>query len=537
MEPAMSFPNSTADYLAELQRVTAAMAVGQRVEDVIDAVTAGLRTSGQMCAVSVSLYLHDGECPVCQEQPPLEPSTERRLHRVAWYAHGFEVSALFHVAKLGQFFVGRAAEQQSALLIEDMLPALEEYGLEATPAAKEGFRALVERGARTAVFLPMIARDTLVGVLTAVAPRVLGADDVRYMEVVATQAATILRNAQLYDEVRALTDRLAQENAYLERAVREEGRFAAIVGTSPALRGVMSVVQRVAATDTTVLLTGETGTGKELIARAIHDGSQRAQQPMIKVNCGAIPPGLIESEFFGHERGAFTGAHQRRIGSFELADRGTLFLDEVGELTPDTQVRLLRVLQDSEFQRVGGSRPIRVDIRLIAATNRNLAADVADGRFRSDLYYRLNVLQIALPPLRERRSDVPALAENFAALFSRKLRKPFAGISAAGMDLLVRYDWPGNIREMQNVIERACVLSHGPLIEITDPAEAAGTARREGLLELRAVEREHIYRVLENAGWRIEGPAGAATLLGVHPSTLRSRMKKLNVARPIPTSS
>jgi formate hydrogenlyase transcriptional activator len=527
----MSIPISSADYLADLQRMTAAMSVGQRMEDVLDAITAGMRTSGQMLAVSVSLYLHDGECPVCQERPPVEPSTERRLHRVTFYSQSVAASEHYHATKLGKFFAGYAAQERRLLVIDDMENAIEEYAADAGTEAKAAFRALLRAGARTAVFVPMVARDALIGVLTALAPRDMDVDELRYLEVVATQAATILRNAQLYDDVRALTDRLKQENAYLERAVREEGRFASIVGTSPALRGVMDVVNRVASTDTTVLLSGETGTGKELIARAIHDRSPRAQHPMIKVNCGAIPAGLVESEFFGHERGAFTGAHQRRIGSFELADKGTLFLDEVGELTADTQVRLLRVLQDSEFQRVGGSRPIRVDVRLIAATNRNLATEVTEGRFRSDLYYRLNVLHITLPPLRERRGDIPALAEHFAAVFARKLGKPFAGISAGGMDLLVRYDWPGNIRELQNVIERACVLSHGSRIEIADPAEAAGNGRPSGSLELDEVERAHIYRVLETTGWRIEGPAGAAALLGINPSTLRSRMKKLRVVR------
>ena len=527
----MSMPGSTTDYLADLQRITAAMAVGQRVEDVLDAITAGMRSSGQMLAVSVSLYLHDGECPVCQARAPVEPSTERRLHRVAFYSQTVTVSEHFHATRLGKFFAGYAAQERRLLVIDDMEQAIEEYAADASSEAKAGFRTLLRAGARTAVFVPMVARDALVGVLTALAPRDMDVDELRYLEVVATQAATILRSAQLYDDVRALTDRLEQENAYLERAVREEGHFASIVGSSTALRGVMDVVNRVASTDTTVLLSGETGTGKELIARAIHDRSPRAQHPMIKVNCGAIPPGLIESEFFGHERGAFTGAHQRRIGSFELADRGTLFLDEVGELTPDTQVRLLRVLQDKEFQRVGGSRPIRVDVRLIAATNRNLATEVSEGRFRSDLYYRLNVLHIGLPPLRERRTDIPALAEHFAAMFARKLGKPFAGISPSGMDLLVRYEWPGNIRELQNVIERACVLSHGSRIDIADPAEVAGNGKLGSSLELDAVEREHIYRVLESTGWRIEGPAGAAALLGLNPSTLRSRMKKLHVVR------
>jgi transcriptional regulator with GAF, ATPase, and Fis domain len=286
----------------------------------------------------------------------------------------------------------------------------------------------------------------------------------------------------------------------------------------------------------TVLLVGETGTGKELFARAIHDASRRAGHPMIKVNCGGFAPGLVDSELFGHERGAFTGATQRRMGRFELANRGTLFLDEVAELPPETQVKLLRVLQEREIERVGGERTIRVDVRLIAATHRDLELEVARDRFRADLYYRLNVLPIRVPPLRERPEDIEPLAGHFVAHFGRRMGKKFR-LSQGSLSRLQRYDWPGNIRELQNVIERACVLAKGQLVDVPDPAPAARQRRVWHAVTLEEAEEAHIGRTLEQTGWRIEGPGGAAELLGLRPSTLRSRIKKLGIRRPVGASA
>ena len=304
-----------------------------------------------------------------------------------------------------------------------------------------------------------------------------------------------------------------------------------IVGNSDALDHVLSEVQTVATTDSTVLIYGETGTGKELVARAIHEQSDRRCGPFVKVNCGAIPTGLLESELMGHEKGAFTGAVAQRIGRFELAHGGTLFLDEIGEIAVDLQPKLLRLLQEREFERVGGTRTVRTNARLIAATNRDLAGMVKERTFRQDLYYRLNVFPITLPPLRERRQDIPALAHHFMTQLSMRLNKSVRDISPTAVDRLQQYDWPGNIRELENVIERAMILTRGPLLEIPAlPRASAAIGNAVPGDDLAAVNRAHIIAVLESTGWVVAGPNGAAARLGVKRSTLHYRMKKLGIA-------
>jgi len=295
----------------------------------------------------------------------------------------------------------------------------------------------------------------------------------------------------------------------------------------------MEQVRMVARTDTPVLLLGETGTGKELLARAIHEFSDRSASILVKVNCAALPAELIESELFGHEKGAFTGATQQRKGRFELADGGSLFLDELGELSLSAQSKLLRVLQEQEFERVGGSETIRVDVRVIAATNRNLAEEVGLGRFRSDLYYRLNVFPVEVPALRQRVADIPLLARFFLTKYAKKFGKRFDDIDPAGLDYLRQYAWPGNVRELQNVIERAVILSQGSLLDIAplQPSRAHPEAATGKLRTLEAVEREHITRTLEATNWQISGVKGAAAILGMNPNTLRSRMLKLGISR------
>jgi transcriptional regulator with GAF, ATPase, and Fis domain len=346
-------------------------------------------------------------------------------------------------------------------------------------------------------------------------------------------------------EVETLKNRLHAENVYLQEEIRTAHDFVEMVGNSPPLLEVLRKIEKVASTDSTVLICGETGTGKELIARAIHDRSPRKGRPLVKVNCSAISAGLVESELFGHVKGAFTGALERRVGRFELADGGTLFLDEVGELPPETQVKLLRVLQEQEFEPVGSSRPIRVDVRVIAATNRTLEDAIQSGRFRSDLYYRLNVFPLEVPPLRERRADIPQLVMFFLQRFAKKFGKRIEAVSPGTMDLLVGYAWPGNVRELQNIIERAMVLSSGPVLELGPdllpmstsaarpqraeaPATAAAPSRHATLEEM---ERGHILAVLQQTGGVIQGPKGAAKILGMHPNTLRSRMQKLGIKR------
>jgi formate hydrogenlyase transcriptional activator len=380
---------------------------------------------------------------------------------------------------------------------------------------------------------PLISHGELLGVLGLFTRRPIETEEFEHLGIFADQAATAIKSAQLFSELDRLRERLAVENQYLQEEIRTDQGFEEIVGTGPALTTVLRKVKQVAPVESTVLLTGETGTGKELVARALHQLSARRERAMIKVNCGALSPGLVESELFGHEKGAFTGALQRRVGRFELADKGTLFMDEVGELPLDVQVKLLRVLQEQEFERVGSGRPTRVDVRLVAATHRDLAREVAEGRFRADLFYRLNVFPIHLPPLRERPDDIPLLVRHFLAQFQRKLAKPLRALSPESMDRVMRYPWPGNIRELQNVIERACVLATGPVVEIHDALTAArGTdTPAEGLGTLEAVERAHILRALRHCRGVISGPDGVAKLLDIHPNTLRSRMERLGIAR------
>jgi PAS domain S-box-containing protein len=337
--------------------------------------------------------------------------------------------------------------------------------------------------------------------------------------------------------------RLEQQNLYLQEEIKSDHNFEEIIGQSAALKAVLENVRRVAPTEASVLITGETGTGKELIARAIHSSGGRKDKPLIKVNCAALPTGLVESELFGHERGAFSGAISRHIGRFELAHGGTIFLDEIGEIPLDVQAKLLRVLQEHELERVGGTAAIKSDVRVIAATNRDLAACVREGTFREDLFYRLNVFPVHLPPLRERPTDLPLLVRFLVQKFSNRVGKRIDAVSHETMDRLVKYPWPGNVRELQNVLERAVILCNASLLEVGSeqlPAAAIPTAAPTtapvstpaGSGSLKEVEREHIVAALIRANWVIEGTAGAAQALKMHPNTLRSRMKKLGISRP-----
>lgn len=338
--------------------------------------------------------------------------------------------------------------------------------------------------------------------------------------------------------------RLEAQNLYLREEIQESHNYEEIVGRSPLLLKVFDAIGHVSPTDASVLITGETGTGKELVARAIHTASNRRGRPLIKVNCAALPTGLVESELFGHEKGAFSGAISRRVGRFELAHGGTIFLDEVGELPPDVQAKLLRVLQEREFERVGGSSSIRVDVRILAATNRDLAAAVKAGTFREDLYYRLSIFPIPLPPLRERKGDIPILLKFLVEKFKMRLGKPLEEVTPESMERLLAYHWPGNVRELENVLERAAILANGPWISI-DAAALPADAHRFPIasipagsaLSLRSVERDHVLSVLERTQWVIDGENGAARILNIHPNTLRSRLKKLGIARPLPTNS
>ena len=364
------------------------------------------------------------------------------------------------------------------------------------------------------------------------------AAEVDLLEQISGPVAGAVTNALAYEEIARLKNRLEEENLALRRDIDEHFMLDDIIGASPALRSVLAQVEKVAGTSSTVLITGETGTGKELVARAIHRHSARAARAMIKANLAALPDSLIASELFGHERGAFTGAVQRRVGRFELASGGSLFLDEIGELPADMQVALLRVLQEGEFERVGGTTTIRTDARVIAATNRDLAGDVASGRFRSDLFYRLNVFPVHVPPLRERKEDIPILVEYFAARHGARLGRRFDAISRKVMTQLTAYDWPGNIRELQNIVERAAILSEGPDLRFTVPGPprtlAASNRSSTPLVfsagtTLERQERAAIETALAESGGRVSGDDGAASRLGVPASTLESRIKRLGI--------
>ena len=390
-------------------------------------------------------------------------------------------------------------------------------------------------GFRSLCALPVTVRGRRIGAITvgSLVKNQYAETDAEFLMEIANQIAIAVDNMKSHEETEALKARFQAEAVYLQEEIKTEHNFEEIIGQSGPVRQLLRNLEQVAPTEATVLIQGETGTGKELLARAVHDRSRRKDRPLVKVNCGSIPAGLVESELFGHEKGAFTGATQRRIGRFELANGGTIFLDEVTELPIDTQVKLLRVLQEGEFERVGSSQTIKVDVRAIAATNRDLNEVVKNGTFRSDLFYRLNVFPLRVPALRERKGDIPLLVNFFLSKFGKKLGKEVRGVSQRSMDSLVNYDWPGNVRELQNIIERAVVLAAGPIVQIDDSMMRSGEAAQESALDtLENAERNHILRALNETHWIVHGKKGAAEILGINPSTLRSRMEKLGIRRP-----
>jgi transcriptional regulator with GAF, ATPase, and Fis domain len=329
-----------------------------------------------------------------------------------------------------------------------------------------------------------------------------------------------------------LKDQLETENIYFRREVKLKHQLDHILGKSDGLKYVLYRAEQVAPTNTTVLILGETGTGKELIAAAIHHMSPRKDRPLVTVNCAALPASLIESELFGREKGAFTGADTRQVGRFEIANGSTLCLDEIGELPMEVQAKLLRVIQHSEFERLGSSRTIKVDVRIVATTNRNLEEEVRKGRFRQDLYYRLNVFPLTVPPLRQRKEDIPLLVQVFTERFAREIGKEITAIPKETMKALQDYDWPGNVRELENVIERSVILCSGPVLQLADKLQSSALSQTTGLRTMEETERDQILKTLSETRWRINGKKGAAAILGLHPSTLRARMHKLGIRRP-----
>jgi formate hydrogenlyase transcriptional activator len=475
-------------------------------------------------------------------------SKQLRLHSFdLQYSSDLEEGALFPLEGSPQ---GRAFTSLRPVSITHL--DLEEF-----PAPQ--IRHAYNDGLRSGCIVPLVAHDRALGTLD-IASRSEGAftaEDVQLLTHIAKQIAIAVENALAYREISALKDKLAQEKLYLEEEIRSEMNFDQIVGDSPALKHVLELVETVATSDSTVLLLGETGTGKELIARAIHDHSHRKNRTFVKLNCAAIPTGLFESELFGHEKGAFTGAISQKVGRLELADQGTLFLDEVGDVPPEIQPKLLRALQEREFERLGSTRTKRVDVRLVAATNRNLEKMIAEREFRSDLYYRLNVFPIRIPPLRERREDIPVLARYFAQNFAQRMQKQIETIPAATMRALAEWDWPGNVRELGNFIERAVILTRGrsldaPLAELQRVCHEEKTpmvrsqhedevarivketlhaldSRKSVVDEHTQRQREEIVRALTESKGRVAGDDGAAARLGINRTTLLSRMKKLGI--------
>jgi formate hydrogenlyase transcriptional activator len=423
----------------------------------------------------------------------------------------------------------------AGLAFEQRRPGIANNRLELKALSHPVPRLLVTKGFHSMCSLPLLSHDRVIGCLNLATrqEQAFGEQNIEFLSQVAGQIALAVDNALAYQEITGLKDRLAEEKLYLEEEIRIEHGFDDIVGESRALKQVLGQVEIVAPTQATVLIQGKTGTGKELIARAIHRLSGRNQRTFVKLNCAAIPTGLLESELFGHERGAFTGAIAQKVGRFELAHGGTIFLDEVGEIPLELQSKLLRVLQEQEFERLGSTRTVRVDIRLIAATNRDLAKMVEDHEFRSDLYYRLNVFPITLPLLRERREDIPLLVRYFTQHYAARMKKNIESIPGPTLEALSRYHWPGNIRELENLVERAVILTQGthlqvPLLELKIEARQP-PAPSPTLLD---AEREQVLRVLRETHWVIGGPDGAAARLGLKRTTLTSKIKKLGLSRP-----
>ena len=392
-----------------------------------------------------------------------------------------------------------------------------------------------DEGLGRMINLPLLVGDNCLGSLNigSIEAGEPDPENVEFLKHVAKQIALAIDHVRAYEEINRLQEKLTQENAYLLEEIKISHDFGAMIGKSQKFTQVLDLAQAVAPTNSSVLITGETGTGKELLARLIHELSPRRDKPFVRINCASLPSGLVESELFGHEKGAFTGAEQVRPGKFELANSGTLFLDEIGEMPVEAQAKLLRVLQDGVIERVGSTQSQEVDVRVIAATNADLAHSITEGRFRSDLFYRLHVFPIDVPPLRERPQDIPLLVRHFMEKNRLEFQRPCQDIDEASLEKLIQYDWPGNIRELKNIIERAMILSQSTVLTIEENQIPSASCRQPSAstTKLKDLERIRIEQALEACEWRIDGPLGAAKHLGLHPSTLRSRLKKMGIRR------
>ncbi|MGE3490186.1 MAG: sigma 54-interacting transcriptional regulator [Vicinamibacterales bacterium] len=506
--------------------------------NVLGAITTGLAACPNSALVRIWLREPYARCQACG--PPDREDAGGVLHLVSSNGVSRDPSAdhgrldgAFHLMRVGERKIGRVAETGEPLLLA---------GIRDDESWIADHEWIVREAIRSMAAQPLVHGGETLGVLALFDRGLLDDEAFRWLRIFADYAAVSIANARAFEQVEALGAQLEQDNLYLREEVTSALGIGDFVGESPGLQKVLQQVQLVAPTDAAVLVTGESGTGKELVARAIHDRSARASRPLIKVNCSAVPDGLFESEFFGHVRGAFTGAAADRQGRFELADRGTLLLDEIGEVPLAMQAKLLRVLQEQEFERVGDHRTRRVDVRIVAATNRDLRREVHQGRFRQDLYYRLSVFPIDIPPLRERRADVPGLVRHFVRQSARRLNRPLPKVSQATLARLAAYEWPGNIRELQNLVERAVILwQGGPLqfpeapgerhVERTEPV---GEARLLTRVAIKQLERDSVVEALRRADGRIFGPDGAADLLGIKPTTLASKIRALGIDRRRP---
>ncbi len=528
-------------YLELLQSISLAVSESQGTENVLQSIVTGLVGSAG-CALARIWLIQEGDiCDRCAMRAEC-PNQTRCLHLRASAGSSMNpglawerMDGRFRRFPLGVRKIGRVAASGQPEFV------LDASGDQSWVADQDWFRR--ER-IRAFACHPLRARGEVIGVLGVFTRELLTMERVTWLGLFAHQAATSIANARAYEEIARLKAKLEIENEYLRDEVDAAHGFGNVVGQSDGLRKVLDQVALVGPADSTVLITGESGTGKELIARALHERSRRRDRPLVRVNCGSIPRELFESEFFGHVKGAFTGAVRDRIGRFQLADGGTLFLDEIGEIPLDLQSKLLRVLQEGTLERVGDDRTRKVDVRLIAATNRDLLKEVAAGRFREDLFYRLSVFPIHVPPLRERAADIPLLADHFLEQSCRRLGVPPQRLKKRHAEELLAYNWPGNVRELQNVVERAVIRAQSGTLEFenavegSQPRQAAPEESNQpsGRIlkqdEIKRIERDNVHAALEAANWKIYGPDGAARLLGISPTTLTSKAKALGLRRP-----
>jgi transcriptional regulator with GAF, ATPase, and Fis domain len=528
-----------------LQVVAKAIAQEREVEKVLQTIVNGLFNCENVALARIWLIERGDLCAGCPLRDEC-PDQTRCLHLVASHGCSIEgarmwdsVDGMFSRFPLNTRMIGRIGSTGEPMFIPNIKTDTR-WSARTDWVQREWIASFAGQ--------PLVFRDEVLGVLAVFSRTELDEEKFHHLRTFADHAAIAIANARAFEEIERLREQLELENAYLREEVTQELAFGEIVGRSAALKQVTQQIQMVAPTEVSVLIQGESGTGKELIARAIQERSLRRDRPLIKVNCASVPRELFESEFFGHVRGSFTGAVRDRAGRFQLADGGTLFLDEVGEIPLELQSKLLRVLQEGEYERVGEERTRRVDVRVIAATNRDLKREVAAGRFREDLYYRLAVFPLNVPPLRERREDIPLLAEHFVQLACQRVACNGRKLTKANLELLQCYDWPGNIRELQNVIERAVILSPGGALRFdlalgalsdghtkaaaaTNAVAPASTPAPLSAQELKQRERENIRVALEQTRWKVYGPGGAAELLGLKPTTLASKMKSLGISR------